>query len=95
MKDFWLSCGHHLLDRNAGGGLVVTDEFLKVYLARPELTPPEEACEAERALHATMLRDPRRAIAAEQIRAITDPDARSMATRSWSSSRSAATETIS
>ena len=40
MKDFWLSCGHHLLDRDAGGGLVVTDEFLKAYLARPELTPP-------------------------------------------------------
>ena len=39
-KDFWLSCGHHLLDRDAGGGLVATDEFLKVYLARPELTPP-------------------------------------------------------
>jgi hypothetical protein len=39
MKDFWLSCGHHLLDRDAGGGLVVTDEFLKAYLARPELTP--------------------------------------------------------
>ncbi len=37
MKDFWLSCGHHLLDRDEGGGLVVTDEFLKVYLARPEL----------------------------------------------------------
>src|SRR5690349_24314594 len=25
MKDFWLSCGHHLLDRVRGGGLVVTD----------------------------------------------------------------------
>ena len=41
-KDFWLSCGHHLLDRDAGGGLIATDEFLKVYLARPELTPPRE-----------------------------------------------------
>ena len=40
MNDFWLSCGHHLLDRDAGGGLVVTDDFLKVYLARPELAPP-------------------------------------------------------
>ncbi len=38
MKDFWLSCGHHLLDRDDGGGLVVTDEFLKAYLARPELS---------------------------------------------------------
>ena len=44
MKDFWLSCGHHLLDRDEGGGLLVTDEFLKVYLARPELAPPPEAC---------------------------------------------------
>ena len=48
MKDFWLSCGHHLLDRDEGGGLVVTDEFLKAYLARPELTPPAEACVVER-----------------------------------------------
>ena len=40
MNDFWLSCGHHLLDRDEGGGLVATDEFLKVYLARPELDPP-------------------------------------------------------
>ncbi len=22
MKDFWLSCGHHLLDRDEGGGLL-------------------------------------------------------------------------
>jgi len=34
MKDFWLSCGHHLLDRDAGGafrapvaGLTVTAGF--------------------------------------------------------------------
>ena len=37
MRDFWLSCGHHLTDRDVGGGLLVTDEFLKIYLARPEL----------------------------------------------------------
>ena len=59
-KDFWLSCGHHLLDRDAGGGLVATDEFLKVYLARPELGPPPEACAAERALHRALLAEPRR-----------------------------------
>ncbi len=35
MKDFWLSCGHHLTDRDTDGGLLVTDEFLKAYLARP------------------------------------------------------------
>src|SRR3954466_6354199 len=75
-KDFWLSCGHHLLDRDAGGGLVATDEFLKVYLARPELTPPPEACAAERALHAGLLIEPRREGAATEIAAIAAPDAR-------------------
>jgi uncharacterized protein DUF6352 len=76
MKDFWLSCGHHLLDRDAGGGLVVTDELLKAYLARPELAPPPEACAAERALHASLLADPRRSIAPSEVAAIADADAR-------------------
>jgi Family of unknown function (DUF6352) len=76
MKDFWLSCGHHLLDRDAGGGLVVTDEFLKAYLARPELAPPPEACAAECALHAGLLADPRRSVDASEIAAIADADAR-------------------
>jgi len=75
-KDFWLSCGHHLLDRDAGGGLIATDEFLKVYLARPELTPPPEACVAERTLHAALLAEPRRAVSADEIAAIADADAR-------------------
>jgi len=76
MKDFWLSCGHHLLDRDQGGGLVVTDEFLKAYLARPELTPPPEACVVERTLHAALLADPRRDVAPGEIAAIADADAR-------------------
>jgi hypothetical protein len=76
MKDFWLSCGHHLLDRGEGGGLVVTDEFLKIYLARPELAPPPEACAAERTLYRALLDHPRRAVAAREITAIADADAR-------------------
>jgi hypothetical protein len=76
MTDFWLSCGHHLLDRDEGGGLVVTDDFLKVYLARPELIPPPEACTAERALYAALLADPRKSVAAADIAAIADADAR-------------------
>ncbi len=75
-KDFWLSCGHHLLDRDAGGGLVVTDEFIKVYLARPELVPPPEACVAERTLHAALLTEPRRPVSADEIAVIADADAR-------------------
>jgi Family of unknown function (DUF6352) len=75
-RDFWLSCGHHLLDRDEGGGLLVTDEFLKAYLARPEITPPAEACEAERHLHGLLLGNPRQAVSPREIAAIADADAR-------------------
>jgi Family of unknown function (DUF6352) len=75
-RDFWLSCGHHLLDRDASGGLPVTDEFLKAYLARPELAPPPEACAAERAMHRALLADPQQPVTPAQIAAITDADAR-------------------
>ncbi len=76
MTDFWLSCGHHLLDRDDGGGLLVTDEFLKAYLARPELSPPADACIAERTLHAALLTDPRRPVATSEIARLADADAR-------------------
>jgi Family of unknown function (DUF6352) len=76
MKDFWISCGHHLLDRNDSGGLVVTDEFLKAYFARPELMPPEDACAAERRLHRELLAGPRRSVEVGEITAIADADAR-------------------
>src|SRR5438045_9464519 len=76
MKDFWISCGHHLLDRNANGGLVVTDEFLKAYFARPELMPLEDACAVECRLHRELLADPRRPSGADERAAIADADAR-------------------
>jgi Family of unknown function (DUF6352) len=75
-RDFWRSCGHHLLDRDAMGKLLVTDEFLKAYLARPELMPPPEACAAERKLHDVMMSDPRGVVVPSQVAAIADADAR-------------------
>jgi len=76
MRDFWIACGHHLLDHNASGGLVVTDEFLKAYFVRPELMPPNDACAVERRLHQELLADPGGAVAAEEVAAIADADAR-------------------
>jgi hypothetical protein len=76
MTDFWLSSGHHFLDRDESGGYVVTDDSLKVYLARPELIPPPDACPAEHNLYGSLLADPRRPIAASDITAILDSDAR-------------------
>jgi Family of unknown function (DUF6352) len=76
MTDFWHSCGHHFLDRDESGGYVVTDDFLKIYMARPELIPPPEACSAERNLHAALIADPRRTVAASDIVEIADKSAR-------------------
>lgn len=77
MKDFWISSGHHLLDRDEAGRLLVTDAFLKAYLARPELLPPETACEAELRLHHELLmHHPRRAVGRAEIAAMKDADAR-------------------
>jgi len=76
MRDFWLSCGHHLLDRDESGGLVVTDEFLKVYLARAELVPPPDACAVERTLYNTLRADPRHPVSESDVAAIADADAR-------------------
>ena len=54
-RDFWLASGHHLLDRDAEGRLRITGDFVKAYLARPELVPPADACPAERELHRLLL----------------------------------------
>ena len=73
--DFWLTSGFHLLDRDGNGRLLVTDEFLRAYIRRPEMAPVEESCDAERALHAALLENPRRAVTDSEIDAMADPDA--------------------
>ena len=75
-KHFWASSGHVLLEHDKGGRLVVTDEYLKAYLARKELLPPTEACDSERALHARLLDNPRAPVSATEIAALADEDAR-------------------
>ena len=76
MTEFWVSTGHHLTRRDAAGELVVTDELIMAWLARPELMPPDDACAAELALHQALLRAPRRRVAPGEIAAIADADAR-------------------
>jgi hypothetical protein len=76
VREFWVSSGHHLTRRTQGGGLAVTDELILAYLARPELMPPDDACAAERALHASLLAQPRRPVSPGELAAIADSDAR-------------------
>jgi len=74
--DFWGASGHHLCDRDEAGRLLATPELWRAFLARPELVPPAEACEAERALHAALLHDPSQRVAPSRLAALAEPDAR-------------------
>jgi Family of unknown function (DUF6352) len=76
MREFWVASGHHLTRRADHGGLVATPELIMAYLARPELMPPADACEAERNLHASLLADPLRPVSSTDIAALADADAR-------------------
>ena len=76
MPDFWPSCGYRLLTVGTDGRLTVTDDFLRSYLVRPELAPIRESCAGELALHDALLGNPRKNVAADELAAITDPDAR-------------------
>jgi hypothetical protein len=74
--DFWLTSGFHLLARDAAGRLVVTDDFLRAYLDRAEMRPVAESGAAERDLHRALTAAPRMPVAAEQVAAVEDADAR-------------------
>ncbi len=76
MPDFWRSCGYRLLAPAAGGNLRVTDDFLRNFLARPELAPVPSSCAAELQLHDALMAEPQRSVDAPAIDAIVDDDAR-------------------
>ncbi len=75
MADFWTSSGYHLLERGRSGHLGLTDDYLRAFLMRAELHPIEESCAVERAVHADLMADPRRAIEDARLEAIKDADA--------------------
>lgn len=76
MREFWVASGHHLTQLDARGRMLVTDELILAWLARPEMMPPPEACGVERVLHARLTDAPKLPVAREDIAAMADPDAR-------------------
>ena len=76
MADFWPSSGYRLLARREDGRLVVTPDFLRSYLTRPELAPIRESGPHELELHDALLDDPRRDVPPATLDAVEDPDAR-------------------
>jgi hypothetical protein len=76
MRDYWRGCGHGLLAPTPEGHLVVTDEFLRSLLERPELAPVPESCAEEIALHDNLFAQPRIAVDAARLAKLADADAR-------------------
>ncbi len=75
MPDFWRESGYGFLLRRPDNTLQVTDDFLRGFLARPELAPVPDSSEPELALHDALMNDPRQAVTEARIGAILDNDA--------------------
>jgi Family of unknown function (DUF6352) len=76
MRPFWIHSGLSLLDVDDAGGLRITDDFLRAYLAREELAPLPESGPAERALHRSLQADPRRDVPDAELQSVEDGDTR-------------------
>lgn len=76
MQDFWPDCGYRQLQPTERGWLAPTDDYLRLFLARPELAPVGQSCAAEIALHLSLTRSPSRAVPDAEVAALADADAR-------------------
>jgi hypothetical protein len=74
-RDFWLSSGYRLLERDGNGHLLANPAYMAAYWRRPEVAPVAESCAAERALHAALEADPMRAVSEAELAGLADPDA--------------------
>ncbi|MDI1273117.1 DUF6352 family protein [Polaromonas sp.] len=76
MQNFWPSSGFRQLQITPRGWLAPTDDYLRLFLNRPELALVPESCAAEHALHAALLAAPSGQVAEAELQALQDPDAR-------------------
>lgn len=76
MKDFWRTSGYALLGKTPEGHLVVTNDFLRSLLMRPELAPVPESGAQELTLHETLMAQPRMDVPPSLLETVEDEDAR-------------------
>ena len=74
MTNFWPHSAYKTLTVGSDKQLLVTDDFLRTYLLRPELNLVPESCAVERALHQRLSENPRAAISDQEIAGMADPD---------------------
>jgi hypothetical protein len=75
-NDFWESSGFLLLQRDARGWQVPTEAYVRSLLSRPELALVPESCAAEVALSEGLQAAPLKPVAAAELAAVQDDDAR-------------------
>ena len=76
MRDFWPTSGFRELRRDARGWLVPSDDYLRRFLALPELALVGESCAAERSLHDRLQAAPAAPVDPAALDALADADAR-------------------
>ena len=76
MQNFWPSSGFQQLQITSRGWLAPTDDYLRLFLNRPELALVPESCAAEQTLHAALLAAPSRPVTEAELQALQDADAR-------------------
>lgn len=74
MTNFWTHSAYKTLTVGSDRQLLVTDDFLRTYLLRPELNLVPESCDVERALHRRLSDSPRAAISDQEIAGMADSD---------------------
>ena len=74
MTNYWPSSAYQTLKIGPDNQLLVTDDFLRTYLLRPELNLVPESCDAEKALHQKLTNNPRADISIGEIAAMADED---------------------
>ncbi|MBU3560552.1 DUF6352 family protein [Polynucleobacter hallstattensis] len=74
MTNFWPHSAYKTLTVGSDKQLLVTDDFLRTYLLRPELNLVPESCDVERALHQRLNANPRAEISDEEITDMADSD---------------------
>ncbi|QWD66615.1 DUF6352 family protein [Polynucleobacter sp. MWH-Aus1W21] len=74
MTNYWVNSAYKTLAISPDRQLLVTDDFLRTYMARPELSLVSESCPAERTLHQRLMDNPRDEVVEADIAAMADED---------------------
>ena len=74
MTNYWTNSAYSTLEISPDHQLLVTDDFLRTYMDRPELKLVPESCPIERSLHQRLTENPRADLADDEISAMADED---------------------